>query len=284
MPGTWVVDATDRDFESSVLDRSKQVPVVVDFWAPWCGPCRTLGPLLERLATEHAGAFVLAKVNVDENPGLAQAFGVQSIPMVLALRDGEVVQHFVGALPESGVRQFLARILPSQADGFTAEGEKLLLGGDLAGAESRFRAALELEPRHGGALVGLAGVHAEAARDAEALALLERVDPGPQRARADRLTAEIRVRQSGSADLEELRRKVEADPNDLEARFSLAQSLAAAGKHQEALQTYLDIVARDRAFRDDGARKAMLDLFALLGGDHPLTDRFRSELGKVLFR
>jgi putative thioredoxin len=284
MPGTWVIEATDRDFETAVLERSAQVPVVVDFWAPWCGPCRTLGPLLERLAAEQDGGFVLAKVNVDENPALAQAFGVQSIPMVLAVRNAEVVDHFVGALPEAGLRSFLARLLPSEADGIVVEGSEKLAQGDAAGAEGSFRAALHLDPRHGGALIGLASVFAAAQRDDEALEVLTHVDPGPHRADADRLAAEIRVRQNGGLDVEGLRRQVEENPGDLEARFALAQEYGAAGRHEEALRTYLEIVAKDRTFRDDGARKAMLDLFALLGSEDPLTDRYRSELGKVLFR
>lgn len=284
MPGSWVIDATDRDFDVAVLERSAQVPVVIDFWAPWCGPCRTLGPLLERLAAEHDGGFVLAKVNVDENPVLAQEFGVQSIPMVLAVHQQQVVDHFVGAQPEAAVRAFLARLLPSEADGLVAEGRTQLESGDASAAEGSFRAALRLEPRHGAALIGLATVFAAAKREEEALEVLTHVDPGPHRAEADRLAAEIRVRQSGSLDLEDLRRKAEANPADLESRFLLAQAYAAGGRHEEALRTYLDLVATDRSFRDDGARKAMLDLFALLGNGDPLTDRYRSELGKVLFR
>jgi putative thioredoxin len=284
MAARWVIEATDRDFEAAVLERSAAVPVVVDFWAPWCGPCRTLGPLLERLAEEHAGAFVLAKVNVDDNPGLAQAFGVQGIPMVLAIRDGEVVDHFTGALPESAVRQFLGSLLPTEADELSAEGEAQLARGDTDAAERSFRTALERDARHGGALVGLATVLASGERAAEALELLRRVDPGPHRARADKLAAELRIRQTGGADVEALRRRAEADPDDLEARFALAQAHAAAGRHEDALRTYLGIVARDRSFRDDEARKAMLDLFHLLGPEHPLTDQYRSELAKVLFR
>lgn len=284
MAGSWVFDATDRDFETSVLERSKEVPVLVDLWAPWCGPCRTLGPLLERLAEENRGAFEVAKVNVDENPGLAEAFRVQSIPMVLAFRDGQVAEHFVGALPESELRRFVARLLPSEADRLAADGEQRLAGGDAEGAEAAFRAALEKDVRHGGALVGLASVLERRGDTDEALALLDRVDPGPHRQRADRLAAAIRVQLAGAGEFDELRRRTEANPDDLEALFAYAQAAAARERHEEALAAFLRIVGRDREFRDDAARRAMLDLFALLGNDHPLTDRYRSELAKVLFR
>src|SRR5512143_1902337 len=132
----YVFDVTDRDFEALVIERSKEVPVAVDFWAPWCGPCRVLGPLLERLADEYAGAFVLAKVNTDENPGLASAFRAQSIPMVVGVRDGALAGHFVGAVPEGTVREFLARLLPSEGERHAAEGAALLAAGKTAEAET----------------------------------------------------------------------------------------------------------------------------------------------------
>ena len=279
-----VLDVTDVDFEVEVLERSKQVPVVVDFWAPWCGPCRALGPLLERLAEEHAGAFVLAKVNTDENPELAAAFRVQSIPMVVGVRDGALAAQFIGALPESGVRDFLAELLPSDGERLAADGAALLAAGNTAEAEAAFRRALDVDVRAAVALVGLATILSQRGEDAAALALLDRVGLGPQRQEADRLAAAIRIRQSGVGDEAGLRAKVEADPADLEARFTLAQALAASGRYDGALEHYLAIVKRDRGFRDDGARKAMLDIFELLGAGTELTDRYRSELARVLFR
>lgn len=284
MPGQHVIDVTDADFEAQVLERSRQVPVVVDFWAPWCGPCRALGPLLERLAAEHNGAFVLAKVNIDENPALASVFRVQSIPFVVGLRDGQLAAQFVGAQPEPTVREFLARLLPSVGEQAAAAGQALLAAGKAAEAEAEFRRALDLEPRCEPALVGLASVLAERGEDSAALDLLDRVAPGPHRQAADRIAAAIRIRQSGAGDEAGLRAQVEQNPDDLEARFTLAQALAAGGNHEEALEHYLAIVQRDRSFRDDGARKAMIDIFDLLGSGDPLVDRFRSELAKVLFR
>ena len=279
-----VFDVTDADFETQVIERSKQIPVVVDFWAPWCGPCRALGPLLERLVEEYGGKFALARVNTDENPGLAGAFRVQSIPMVIGVRDGALAGHFVGALPESGVRDFLAQLLPSQGERKVAEGMALLDAGKSAEAEKIFREAMEIDPRADGARVGLATIHAQREEDDAALALLDQVAPGPHRQEADRLAATIRIRQSGAGDESELRARLEANPDDLETRLLLAQVLAANGRYDEALEQYLTIVKRDRSFRDDAARKAMIDIFDTLGPGNELADRYRSELATVLFR
>ena len=279
----WVIEAGDQDFETAVIERSAHAPVVVDFWAPWCAPCRTLGPVLERLAEEHGGAFVLAKVNVDDNPGLAQALSVQSIPMVLGFRDGQVVAEFVGALPEAAVREFLTKVLPNEADRLASTGQDLLAEGQAGPAEVAFRKALETDARCHRAMLGLAGILADRREYVEAVQLLERIGPGPLRADADRLTAEIRIRQAGGGDEQALRAKLAAAPADLETRFLLGQVLAAAGKHREALEQYLEVVRRDRTFRDGAARKAMLDIFDLLGAGNDIVDHYRSELAKVLF-
>ena len=281
-----VIDVGDADFERAVVARSREVPVVVDFWAPWCAPCRALGPVLERLAAEHAGAFVLARVNVDEAPAVAETFRVQSIPAVYGFRDGAIVQSFVGAQPEAVVRQFLAGVLPDEADLAAKEGDALAASGDAAGAEARFRDALARDARHGRALLGLARLRAAAGDEAEAATLLERVLPSsPAAPEAERFAAELRMR-AGAADGDEpaLRARVAANPEDLDARLTLARHLAATGRHEPALQELLDVIRRDPGHADEAARKAMLDLFEVIGPRSPLADRYRSELAKALFR
>ena len=170
-PGTLGVmaDVTDATFQTEVVERSKTVPVVVDLWAPWCGPCRTLGPILDKVVGATGGRVELAKVDIDTNPAVAQAFGVQSIPAVFALRDGKVVDQFIGAQPESTVAQFVSRLLPSEE----TEVERLVAKGD----ETSLLAALELEADHPGAVLALAEHYAGEGRGDEALALLERIPP-----------------------------------------------------------------------------------------------------------
>ena len=281
----FIIDVGDADFESAVIARSREVPVVVDFWAPWCGPCRTLGPVLERLAAEHQGAFVLARVNVDEAPGVAEAMRIQSIPAVHAFRDGAIVNGFVGAQPEPLVRQFLAGVLPGAADHAAKEGEALAAAGDASGAEARYRDALAHDARHGRALLGLARQRAAAGDEAEALALLDRVLPSSSLASdAQRLAAELRMR-AGAADGDEsaLRARVATHPDDLDARLALARHLAATGQHEPALQEFLAIVRLDKTHDDEAARRAMLDLFEIIGPRSPLAERYRADLAKALY-
>jgi putative thioredoxin len=280
---TLVIDVGERDFETAVIARSAETPVVVDFWAPWCGPCRTLGPLLERLSDEQPGAFVLAKVNVDENPELSAALNIQSIPMVLGFRDRQIVAEFVGAVPEAAVREFLKKVLPSDAECLAASAEKRLTTGDVAEAERAFEHALQLDTGCERALLGLARIHADRSQYAEASALLERLGPGPWRQPAERLAAEIRIREAGGGDEQMLRAKLAENPADLETRFLLGQGLAAAAQYVDALDQYLEIVRRDRTFRDGAARQAMLEIFNLLGSGNEIADHYRSELAKVLF-
>ena len=273
----WTVDVSEQDFEQTVVQRSHEVPVVIDFWAPWCGPCRALGPTLEKMAEEQQGKFILAKINIDENPMLAQAFQIQSIPAVKAVRNGALAGEFLGAQPEPSVRRFIEQLLPSEAEALAREAQRLEEVGKAQGAESLYRAALAKEANQSLALLGLARVLVQRGEEAEALTLLGRIPiTAPESAAAQQLIAQLRLKQSGASagDEQKYRDRLAADADDLDARFELAQVLAAVGRYEEALTELLEIVKKDRKFRDDGARKAMLEIFEVIGA--------RSELGRAL--
>jgi putative thioredoxin len=282
----WTVDVTEQDFEHAVVERSHTVPVVVDFWAPWCGPCRAISPVLEKLADEQQGKFILAKINVDENPMLAQAFNIHSIPAVKAVRNGAITAEFLGAQPEPMIRQFVEQLLPSEADTLAQEGKRLEELGKTQGAESLYRAALSRDANQPQALLGLARLLQQRGEEADALSLLGRVPlHTAEYATAQQLAAQIRLKQSGASAGDETpyREKLAANPNDLDARFDLAQVLAASGRYEEALTELLEVVKKARTFRDDGARKAMLEIFEVVGPRSALAEHYRSELAKVLF-
>ncbi|MEW6268996.1 MAG: thioredoxin [Thermodesulfobacteriota bacterium] len=283
-PSTWVRDVTDRDFQREVLEKSRTVPVVLDLWAPWCGPCRTLGPLLERLAAEYGGKFVLAKLNVDENPQVARALGVQSIPLVIAFKDGDVASEFVGAQPETVVRQFLERLVPDEAKRLTGEAAQLAARGGVLDAEKRYRDVLERYPEHAPAAIELAKLLAKLGRNDDALAVLDASTATGEGARAvDQTRAELRMKAGVQGDEASLRMRVQTDPADMQARIDLGRLLAASGRFEEALETLLEAVRRDRGFADGAARKAMIDIFALRGREDPVVDRYQRELSRLLF-
>jgi putative thioredoxin len=277
----FVREVDETTFQEFVLDRSRDLPVVVDFWAPWCGPCRLLGPTLERLVAGMGGRVELAKINTDENATLASRYRIEGIPAVKAFRDGRVLSEFTGALPELQVREFLQRLLPSEADQLAESAVRQAYAGDRDGAEATYRSAIELDRGHRAANIGLARMLA--ARDAteEALSLLQNVPGDPE---ATRLRAEISLAQpGGDVDEADLRARIDGDANDVDAYYRLGRALAARGSYDEALDHLLETVRLDRKYEDDAGRKAMLEIFALLGDDDPLTQSYRRRLGSLLF-
>jgi len=281
----WTIDVNEENFEAEVLERSNQVPVLVDFWASWCGPCKVLGPVLEKLADEHAGEFIVAKLNVDENPGLAGAFGIQGIPAVKLFKDGDLVSEFTGALPEPTVREFLSKFLPTAADKEADEALALEEGGQSGEAKAKYQEILSNDPNHAKALLGLGRLAMSEGDNEKAQEYLDKVSiVADERKEADRLLARLNLQSGAAENLTALKEKVKAEPDNLAARFDLAHALAGAERYEEALAAFLAIVKTDRQFEDDGARKAMVQIFEVLGSDDPLTDKYRSELAAALFR
>jgi putative thioredoxin len=256
-----VVDVDERDFEARVVEASRRTPVVVDFWAGWCQPCLILGPVLERLEEEHAGHFVLAKVDVDRNPNLAIRFGVQGIPAVKAFRNGEVAWEFVGVQPEDVIRRFLDELLPSEADDLVAAAGEA----SVEEAEAMLGRALEVDPGHRDASVALARLLMERGEVDQPRKLLASLPPnGEVRA----LSADLELR--GAAD----------DGTEV-GRLA---ALASRGQTRDALEGCLRLIVED-GYGDqrDPARELMLRLFEVLGEGDPLTREFRPRLAAALF-
>lgn len=285
--GDWIKEGSDAGFMADVVNASKDVTVIVDFWATWCGPCKQLTPSLEKAVNAMGGAVRLVKIDVDKNPVYAGQLRVQSIPTVYAFKDGQPVDGFMGALPDSQVKAFVEKVAgpppPGEVDellGMAAESLKL---GDLGGAAQAFAQVLDLEPGNVKAIGGLARIYMtggdmEQAAEIAALAPPDAKDPDLEAVRAA-----LKLAENASSETAEFEQRLAANPDDHEARFELAGALAGQGNFAAAADHLLEIVARDRTWNEEAARKQLLTVFEAAGLASDVAKNGRRRLSSLLF-
>ncbi|HLJ93942.1 MAG TPA: thioredoxin [Gemmataceae bacterium] len=281
----WVFEVDEAGFQGQVLERSHERPVIVDFWAEWCGPCRMLGPILERLVQERKGEVLLAKIDIDRSQELAVQYGINAIPAIIAFRDGKPVLDFVGVLPEDQLRAFVDRLAPSEADRLAqraAAAEKK----NPVEAEALNRQALQRDDHHQAALAGLARLLLEKGADEEATELLARINPGgEQAAEGERLSALVSLRQlaRGFGDEAAVRRRLETAPDKAQLQYELGCILAGASRYSEALDVLLQAAEADKKLGASQVRQAMVKIFQVIGIRSEMADQYRDRLTRLLY-
>ena len=281
----WVIDAGDDNFEQEVVERSKSVPVVLDFWAPWCGPCKTLGPVLEKITEAKAGAFVLAKINIDEAPNIAGYFGIESIPTVHAVKNGEFIQGFTGIPDEQQIKDFFGQILPSDAENALGAAQALETA-DPVKAESAYRGLLAKEPDDERGRVGLARVLVGKQQFEEAAHLLSPLGTsGDIGAEAERLRRIIELQGGGQTKESEaaLRQKIAAEPENARFRYELGSLLATQARYPEALDMLLSAAELDKTLAKNEVRELMVKIFQIIGIRSEMADDYRARLQSLLY-
>jgi putative thioredoxin len=278
-----ISDVGRETFQAAVLDASHERPIVVDFWAPWCAPCRALSPLLEKLAAEYAGRIDFVKVNTDENPEIATRFAVRGIPNVKAITGGKVVSEFTGVVPEPSLRRFLDKLIPSEAEKRLAHARSAIAADRLEEAERLLNEALSLDSDLHEARLDLAEVLCRRNALEDAQRVFEEIPDRHRDERADRLAIILEQWRIGRElpSISALEAACQADPDNFEFRFQLGERYAIEGRHSEALGVLIDVVRRGRGASRESARKSMLRIFAL-SGDADLVGRFRRELASSL--
>ena len=284
-----IKNTTTQDFMRDVVEASREVPVLVDFWAPWCGPCRQLTPILEKAVRAAKGAVRLVKLNIDEHPQIPGQMGVQSIPAVFAFQDGRPVDGFMGAMPESRVNAFIARLIGESAGGGEADleaAEAALAGGDVNAAAQLFGEMVQQDRENAPALAGLAKCYiktGDLARAEQTLALVPPAKAESAPVASARAALELARKAPSVGDVEALRAKLEAAPQDAQTRFDLALALNAKGDRSGAAEELLYLIAKNRGWNDDAARKQLVQLFDAWGASDPATISGRQKLSSLLF-
>ena len=284
-----IKNTTTKDFLRDVVEASREVPVLVDFWAPWCGPCRQLTPILEKAVRAAKGAVKLVKLNIDEHPQIPGQMGVQSIPAVFAFQDGKPIDGFMGALPESRINAFIARLVGDQGEDDAADleaAEAALAAGDLNTAAQGFGEILQKDRENAQALAGLVKCYiktGDLARAEQTLALVPPAKADSAAVASARAALELQKKSAKVGDIDKLRAKVAADPADAQSRFDLALALNAKGDRAGALEELLAVIAKNRAWNDDAARKQLLQFFDAWGAADPATIAGRMRLSSLLF-
>ncbi len=282
----YAFNVSADNFDTYVIQNSQQVPVLVDFWADWCAPCKMLMPVLGKLAEEYQGKFLLAKVNSDEQQELSAKYGVRSLPTVMVFRNGEIVDQFMGAQPESVVRELLERHIERESDKQRSEAMTLLQAGDSDAAERLLREALANDPENHRVVLDLAGLLIDRQNFDEAESLLQDL---PVDKRDDetvrQLLSQLQLARSTANAPDEtiLRQRIEANEDDLEARYQLAMQRIAGGEHEEGLELLMSVLRKDLNYADGAARQAVLDTFELLGNSGELVSRYRRQLATLLY-
>ncbi|MBV9550542.1 MAG: thioredoxin, partial [Alphaproteobacteria bacterium] len=293
----WIKDSGLETFAADVLDASREVPVIVDFWAPWCGPCKQLGPALEAAVNTAKGAVKLVKVNIDDNPEIAQQLRIQSVPTVYAFKNGQPVDGFMGALPDTQIKQFVAGLAggghghggPEHTAEVLKMAAEAMAAGDLATAAQAYGHVLQDDPGHPGAVAGLARCYLAGGDTERAKTTLQLVRPDGANDEAIRaVLAELKLRESAAAApapaaYGELEAKLAADVNDHQARFDLALAAEAAGDRDRAITELLELVKRGRKWNEEAGRKQLLTLFDAMGPTDPRTIEARRKLSSLLF-